>query len=84
MKTVGIYEAKIKLSEICETVSKTKEPLLITRRGIPLVRIDPIHQDANNQSKIWNLRKEFITKNGEIDEDLVLPKRSADLLKQIF
>lgn len=46
MKTVGIFEAKTRLSEICEVVAETHEPVTVTRRGKPLVRIDPIETDA--------------------------------------
>jgi prevent-host-death family protein len=42
MKTAGIFEAKTKLSELCDEVARTGEPVLVTRRGKPLVRIDPI------------------------------------------
>ncbi len=44
MKTCGIFEAKTKLSEICEEVAKTGLPVIITRRGLALVRIDPIRE----------------------------------------
>lgn len=44
MKTCGIFEAKTKLSEICEEVAKTGLPVTITRRGLALVRIDPIQE----------------------------------------
>lgn len=42
MKTIGIFEAKTKLSDICAQVAATGEPVLVTRRGHPMVRIDPI------------------------------------------
>jgi len=42
MKTVGMFEAKTKLSELCEQVAETREPVVVTRRGTPYVRIDPI------------------------------------------
>ena len=42
MKTVGIFEAKTKLSQLCEEVAETHEPVLVTRRGTPFVRIDPL------------------------------------------
>ena len=42
MKTVGIFEAKTKFSDICDEVSRTGLPVIITRRGTALVRIDPI------------------------------------------
>jgi prevent-host-death family protein len=42
MKTIGLFEAKTKLSEICEEVAKTHVPVTITRRGKALVCIEPI------------------------------------------
>ena len=46
MKSVGLFEAKTRLSEICEQVSKTGEAVTVTRRGKPLVRIDPIPDEV--------------------------------------
>ena len=42
METVGIFEAKAKLSEICDQVASTRESIVVTRRGKPLVRILPM------------------------------------------
>jgi len=42
MKVSGIFEAKTNLSKLCNEVARTGEPVLVTRRGKPLVRIDPI------------------------------------------
>ena len=33
MNTLGLYEAKTKLSEICERVAQTGEPVVVTKRG---------------------------------------------------
>lgn len=41
-KTLGLFEAKTKLSELCEQVARTREGVTITRRGKPLVRILPV------------------------------------------
>ncbi|MBN1270120.1 MAG: type II toxin-antitoxin system Phd/YefM family antitoxin [Kiritimatiellae bacterium] len=42
MKTVGIFDAKTRLSEICDEVAESREPVVVTKRGTPLVRIDPV------------------------------------------
>lgn len=42
MNAVGLFEAKTKLSELCARVAETGTPLVVTRRGKPLVRIEPI------------------------------------------
>ena len=44
MKTLGIFEAKTKLSEVCKEVAETHEPVIVTKRGKPLVRIGPIEE----------------------------------------
>jgi prevent-host-death family protein len=44
MKTVGIFEAKTKLSDLCDEVARIGMSVLITRRGLALVRIDPIQE----------------------------------------
>lgn len=42
MKSVGIFEAKTKLSGLCEEVASTGRPLLVNKRGKPLVMISPL------------------------------------------
>lgn len=42
MKRIGLFEAKTKLSEICDRVAETREAVVITRRGQPVVRIEPV------------------------------------------
>jgi prevent-host-death family protein len=40
-RKIGIFEAKTKLSEICENVSETGAEYVITRRGKEIARIVP-------------------------------------------
>lgn len=42
MKAIGLFEAKTKFSEICARVAAQGEAVVVTRRGAPLVRIEPI------------------------------------------
>lgn len=77
MKIIGIFQAKTHFSDICEKVSRTGEPILITKRGVPIVRIDPISPDKRI-SNVWSARKNFIKKHGAIDEDIEIPNRSID------
>ena len=44
--TIGLFEAKTRLSEICERVASEHVGVTITRRGAPLVRIEPIQEPA--------------------------------------
>jgi prevent-host-death family protein len=46
VKTIGIFEAKARLSEVCEHVAATHESVTVTKRGKPLVRIDPVESDV--------------------------------------
>jgi len=82
MKTMGIFEAKTKFSEICDMVDKSKEPILITKRGVPVVKINPVIN--TKKSEIWNMREKFIKENGEIDIDIPIPKRKIDDFKNIL
>ena len=75
MENIGLFEAKTKLSEICAKVNKDRQPILITKRGKPFVRIDPVEK---NKSGVWDLAKEFKRKHGPIKDDLKLPSRLID------
>ncbi|MCK5198308.1 MAG: type II toxin-antitoxin system Phd/YefM family antitoxin [Spirochaetales bacterium] len=79
MKAIGIFEVKTKISEICETVKETHEPVLITKRGKPMVRIIPI-DESDEKSNIWNQRQKFIDNNGLFSEELILPSREVDTI----
>lgn len=45
MKTIGIFEAKTHLSGLCDEVARNQIPVLLQRRGKPLVMITPIAAD---------------------------------------
>ena len=76
MKTVGIFEAKTRLSEICEEVSRSGVGVIVTRRGKPLVRIDPVAED---RLSVWEERAEYIARRGRLKEEFKLPQRSREL-----
>lgn len=75
MITIGLFQAKIKLSELCEQVAKRREPVLITRRGRPLVVIEPVGA-GKGKSSVWDERAAWEKKHGPIEEDFELPKRT--------
>lgn len=81
MTSVGIFEAKNRLSELCERVAVTGEPLLIRRHGEPLVRIVPFAQDGKKES-VWSTVAESVAKYGPLDDDWEAPERSHDDLRQ--
>jgi len=81
METIGIFEVKAKISQICERVKQTGEPVLVTKRGVPLVRIDPVNNDDANGSKVWQVREKYIKEYGGFDEEIDLPERDVEPTK---
>jgi prevent-host-death family protein len=39
---IGLFEAKTKLSQLCANVAETGESVTITRRGKPIVVVNPL------------------------------------------
>jgi prevent-host-death family protein len=76
MITIGLFEAKTRLSELCEQVSKRREAVVITRRGRPLVRIEPLSRGKGMGSSVWDSRDAWEKKHGSPEEDLELPARA--------
>ena len=83
VKTLGIFEIKTKLSQICDNVARTGESVLVTKRGKPLVRIDPLPETAHGGSEVWEKRREYEA-SFEITDDFSLPERKADPLYDPF
>ena len=75
MNAIGLFEAKTKFSEICERVAAHGVAVLVTRRGKPLVRIEPIAGPKGRPSSVWDRRAEFQKKRGRLTEDFTLPSR---------
>jgi prevent-host-death family protein len=76
MTTMGLFEAKTKFSEVCEQVAKRREPIIITRRGRPIARIEPISPRPATGSSVWSARREWEKKHGPLREEFNLPRRS--------
>jgi len=76
MTTIGLFEAKTKLSELCEQVAKRREPVVITRRGRPLVRIEPVGPGKGMCSSVWDARIAWEKKHGPLREEFEAPKRA--------
>jgi len=72
MKQMGIFDAKNRFSEVCETVARTSEPVVVTRRGVPLVRVVPV----GGNTSVWDTVAESEARHGPLSEDLELPERS--------
>ncbi|NBB79293.1 MAG: hypothetical protein GVY36_07605 [Verrucomicrobia bacterium] len=53
MEAIGIFEAKTKFPGICDEVVRSGSPVMVSRRGKPLVIISPVTQQAGpNQGGI--------------------------------
>lgn len=76
MKTLGLFETKNRLSEVCEQVASTSEPVIITRHRKPLVQIVPI-KDANVCESVWNTVEESTARYGPLEDDIELPSREV-------
>ncbi|MGZ5569472.1 MAG: type II toxin-antitoxin system Phd/YefM family antitoxin, partial [Limisphaerales bacterium] len=59
MKAIGLFEAKTRFSEVCEAVATKGEGVVVTRRGEPLVRIEPIRSKAAKQKGVWERRAHY-------------------------
>jgi prevent-host-death family protein len=77
MTTIGLFEAKTRFSEVCEQVSKRREPVVITRRGRPIARIEPISPGHETGSSVWSARREWEVKHGPLRERFNPPRRAA-------
>ena len=84
MSTLGIYEAKTKFSEICERVAETGEPVVVTKRGVPLVQIYPVGPQDGAVSTVWGSRERFVDEHGDFEDDLDLPPRVVEEYKSPF
>jgi len=75
MNAIGLFEAKTKFSEICERVAAKGVGVVVTRRGRPLVTIEPIPVTKGRPASVWDRRAEFEKKHGRFTEDFALPPR---------
>ncbi len=78
MKAIGLFEAKTKFSQICERVAAKGQAVVVTRRGRPLVRIEPIHHRAALKN-VWDHRVEYLKSHGPLTEDFTLPARQPQM-----
>jgi prevent-host-death family protein len=83
MKSIGLFEAKTKLSEICERVAAKGEPVTVTRRGKPLVTIQPIQTGKDKRKSVWDVRADYEKKHGSFKDDFKLPPREKQKWQSI-
>lgn len=73
MRKIAINDATATLSELCESVERTGEPVQITRQGKPVAMIAQW-----NHAGIWAAREEFERQHGPLSDDFEIPTRSID------
>lgn len=78
MKTMGLFEAKNRFSGVCDEVAKSGEPLVVTRRGKPLVRIVRV-DEVLDATSVWDSVEESVGRYGPLPDDWELPSRSPQL-----
>jgi prevent-host-death family protein len=77
VKSLGLFEVKTRLSELCQEVAETGESVMVTKRGKPLVRIVPAVADAKRRSSIWELRRREEASHGAWTDDFEIPAREV-------
>lgn len=74
MKMLGLFEAKNKLSEVCQMVATRHEPVVVTRHGKPLVRIVP-YDDPKEEGSVWGSLEDCRVRFGTLTDSFELPAR---------
>ena len=72
MTSIGLFEAKTRFSEICERVASTRAAVVVTRRGTPLVRIEPLGKGEDKLDSVWERRARYEKKHGPLTEEVEL------------
>jgi prevent-host-death family protein len=75
MIAIGLFEAKTKLSEICERAATKGVAVVLTRRGKPLVRIEPLQSPSGGRKSVWDRRADYEKKHGPLTEAFDLPTK---------
>jgi prevent-host-death family protein len=75
MKSMGLFEVKNRFSEVCGRVARGLEPVIVTRRGRPLVRIVPIEGGPESTASVWDTVEEGRARYGPLGDEFELPSR---------
>ena len=68
MASVGIFEAKTKLSELCAQVEEAGAEYVITRRGRPVARITRVTANREATSGLLARMAQTKREHGDIDD----------------
>ena len=77
MRSFKLVDAKNRFSEICDSVAETGEPVVVTRRGRPIVRLVPTESDETAAASVWDTVAEARAKYGPVTGEVPLPERNA-------
>ena len=84
MNAIGLFEAKTKFSEICERVALEGKAVVVTRRGKPLVTIEPISKAKAKADSVWDRRAQYEKRHGRLTEDFSLPAREKQTWRNLL
>lgn len=73
MREIGLFEAKTKLSALCAEVAERGEGMMITRRGRPWVRLEPLEAAETPRATVWAERDRLDRGKGVGKKPLPLP-----------
>ena len=79
-----MFAAKTKFSAICDEVAANGVAVVVTRRGKPLVRIEPIRRMRSKPKSVWDLRADYVKAHGPIREQFALPPREKQTWRDPF
>ena len=76
MKTIVISEFKAKCIAVLNEAQRTKEPVIVTRRGRPIARVEPIHESGTTRQLgvlrgRMKLQGDIVLANGEADWEVL-------------
>lgn len=70
MKTVGIFEAKTHFPALCASVALSRTPVLVSKRGRPLVMIEPVREElTGGRSDIHTAWRVWKAEHSEVAGD---------------
>ena len=68
MEEIGIFEAKTRFPGLCDQVVRSGTPVMVRRRGKPLVVVSPANMPIDDGEGILERWKAWESAHGESDE----------------
>jgi antitoxin (DNA-binding transcriptional repressor) of toxin-antitoxin stability system len=78
MRTIELNEAKNCLPQLCESVVRTGEWVVILSDQEPLVTLAPAPQRKEAKPAVWEARIRFEQEKGALTEEFDIPPHSVD------